>query len=157
MFVSTKLYPCFKFFTSNSLLRCFRMKFRKKASLRFKLSRTISRDTSIKSVLNINIEGTRARRKFRHAGTRARGHADIEGTRARRARHLTDSNKFNSHSGCLRSLPKESILVTAPARSKRWIWRAGFTEAFLFVSSNLVPRALCHIWTEIKGLGDEIA
>ena len=40
------------------------------------------------------MEGTRARRKFGHAGTRARGHANIEGTRARRARrarHLTDS------------------------------------------------------------------
>ena len=41
-----------------------------------------------------NIDGTRACRKFGHAGTRARGHANIEGTRARRARRarqLTDS------------------------------------------------------------------
>ena len=87
----------FKFFTSNSLLRFSRMKFRKKGSLSFKLSRNISRVTSLKSVLNINIEGTRARRKFRHEdtrarqhrrhaenlGTRARGHANIDGTRAR--------------------------------------------------------------------------
>ena len=34
--------------------------------------------------------------------------------------------KSNSHRGFLRSLPKESILVAAPARSKRWIWRAAF-------------------------------
>ena len=80
MFVSTKLYPCFKFFTSNSLLRFFRMKFRKKGSLRLKLSRNISRVTSLKSVLNINIEGTRARRKFRHEDTRARQHRRHEGT-----------------------------------------------------------------------------
>ena len=30
------------------------------------------------------------------------------------------------HCGCLRSLPKESILVAVPARSKCWIWRAAF-------------------------------
>ena len=62
------------------------MKFRKKGSLSFKLSRNISRVTSLKSVLNINIEGTRARRKFRREGTptsMARGHAKNLGTRSR--------------------------------------------------------------------------
>ena len=65
------------------------MKFRKKESLSFKLSRNISRVTSLKSVLNINIEGTRARRKFRRKGTpasKARGHAKNLGTRARQHR-----------------------------------------------------------------------
>ena len=62
------------------------MKFRKKGSLSFKLSRNISRVKSLKSVLNINIEGTRARRKFKREGTpesKARGHAKNLGTRAR--------------------------------------------------------------------------
>ena len=62
------------------------MKFRKKGSLSFKHSRNISRVKSLKSVLNINIEGTRARRKFRRGGTptsMARGHARNLGTRAR--------------------------------------------------------------------------
>ena len=97
MFVSTKLYPCFKFFTSNSLLRFFQMKFRKIGSLSFKLSRNNSRVTSLKSVLNINIEDTRAHRYRRHEGTpriwarghdgtptsKARGHAKNLGTQAR--------------------------------------------------------------------------
>ena len=43
-------------------------------------------------------------------------------------------NKFNSHRGRLRSLPKESILVAAPARSKRWIWRT----AFMYILNGFV-------------------
>ena len=62
------------------------MKFRKKGALSFKHSRNFSRVKSLKSVLNINIEGTRARQKFRREGTpasKAQGHAKNLGTRAR--------------------------------------------------------------------------
>ena len=73
-------------FSLQILTQVSRMKFRKKGSLSFKLSRNISRVKSLKSVLNINIEGTRARRKFKREGTpasKARGHAKNLGTRAR--------------------------------------------------------------------------
>ena len=63
------------------------------------------------------MEGTRARRRFGHAGTRARGHANSDGTRARRARHLTDSSKnryFYLHltdKGRTTLVPKMEFLV----------------------------------------------
>ena len=45
--------------------------------------------------------------------------------------HFGRRNKFNSHLGRMRSLPKKSILVTVHARSKRWIWRAAVNIHFL--------------------------
>ena len=59
------------------------------------------------------MEGTRARRKFGHAGTRTRGHANIEGTRARRARHLTDSFTLLQQNGVVNPLFKTKPFVNS--------------------------------------------
>ena len=83
------------------------------------------------------MEGTRARRKFGHTGTRARGHANIDGTRARRARrarHLTDSAREGSFAATrllsVKQLKSEDFLRWP---SNPWI--------FLRLPSQVFPNA----------------